>query len=102
MSLNGRSNEKGDKALADFGVGDRAAFFPGDVTVQNDVEDFIEQTVATFGRIDDQQDDEVDRPRGGHRRHHRSADQRRRRHRLVLIPRSPASTRRQRKRWSTG
>ena len=52
VALNGRSKEKGDKALADLGVGDRAAFFPGDVTVQADVEDFIEQTVATFGRID--------------------------------------------------
>lgn len=52
VSLNGRSKEKGEKALAEFGVGDRAAFFAGDVTLQNDVEDFIEQTVATFGRID--------------------------------------------------
>ncbi|WP_156517319.1 SDR family NAD(P)-dependent oxidoreductase, partial [Rhodococcus sp. EPR-279] len=52
VSLNGRSAEKGDKALAEFGVGDRAAFFAGDVTVQADVENFIEQTVATFGRID--------------------------------------------------
>ncbi|NIL78030.1 MULTISPECIES: SDR family NAD(P)-dependent oxidoreductase [Rhodococcus] len=52
VSLNGRSKEKGDKALADFGVGERAAFFAGDVTSQADVEDFIEQTVATFGRID--------------------------------------------------
>lgn len=52
VSLNGRSEEKGHKALADFGVGDRAAFFAGDVTSQDDVEGFIEQTVATFGRID--------------------------------------------------
>jgi 3-hydroxybutyrate dehydrogenase len=52
VSLNGRSSEKGDKALAEFGVGDRAAFFAGDVTVQADVENFIEQTVSTFGRID--------------------------------------------------
>ncbi|MEU3474118.1 NAD(P)-dependent oxidoreductase [Rhodococcus sp. 05-340-1] len=52
VSLNGRSAEKGDKALAEFGVGDRAAFFAGDVTVQADVENFIEQTVSTFGRID--------------------------------------------------
>ncbi|MGB3771923.1 MAG: SDR family NAD(P)-dependent oxidoreductase [Rhodococcus sp. (in: high G+C Gram-positive bacteria)] len=52
VSLNGRSTDKGDKALAQFGVGDRAAFFPGDVTVQADVENFIEQTVTTFGRID--------------------------------------------------
>lgn len=52
VALNGRSKEKGDKALADLGVGDRAAFFAGDVTVQADVEDFIEQTVGAFGRID--------------------------------------------------
>ncbi|MBY4207039.1 NAD(P)-dependent oxidoreductase [Rhodococcoides fascians] len=52
VSLNGRSKDKGEKALAQFGAGDSAAFFPGDVTVQSDVEDFIEQTVATFGRID--------------------------------------------------
>jgi 3-hydroxybutyrate dehydrogenase len=52
VSLNGRSKDKGEKALAEFGAGDRAAFFPGDVTVQSDVEDFIELTVAEFGRID--------------------------------------------------
>ncbi|WP_439030751.1 SDR family NAD(P)-dependent oxidoreductase [Gordonia terrae] len=52
VALNGRSKEKGDKALADLGAGDRAAFFAGDVTLQADVEDFIEQTVSTFGRID--------------------------------------------------
>ncbi|MET4167562.1 MULTISPECIES: SDR family NAD(P)-dependent oxidoreductase [Gordonia] len=52
VALNGRTKEKGDKALADLGAGDRAAFFAGDVTLQADVEDFIEQTVSTFGRID--------------------------------------------------
>ncbi|MET3862592.1 3-hydroxybutyrate dehydrogenase [Dietzia sp. 2505] len=52
VMLNGRSQEKGDRALADFDAGDRAVFYAGDVCRQDDVEGFIEHTVATFGRID--------------------------------------------------
>lgn len=52
VAIMGRSQEKGDKALAEFDAGDRAAFFAGDVTHQADVEGFIEDVVAEFGRID--------------------------------------------------
>ncbi|MBB1029735.1 SDR family oxidoreductase [Dietzia sp. SLG310A2-38A2] len=52
VMLNGRSQQKGDGALAEFDAGDRAAFFAGDVCRQDEVEQFIEHTVATFGRID--------------------------------------------------
>ena len=43
---------EGGQALADSDAGDRAAFHAGDVCLQDDVEGFIEHTVATFGRID--------------------------------------------------
>ena len=52
VAINGRSQEKGDQALAEMNVGDRAAFFAGDVTRQADVEGFIDSTIATFGRVD--------------------------------------------------
>lgn len=52
VALNGRSQDKGDKALAELGAGDRAVFFAGDVCQKADCEAFIEQTVATFGTLD--------------------------------------------------
>ena len=52
VAINGRSQEKGDQALAEMNAGDRAAFFAGDVTRQADVEGFIDSTIATFGRVD--------------------------------------------------
>ena len=52
VAINGRSQEKGDRALAEMNAGDRVAFFAGDVTRQADVEGFIDSTIATFGRVD--------------------------------------------------
>ena len=50
--LNGRSQEKGDKVLAELGVGDRAVFRRGDVMVQSDVESLVDFAVEHFGQID--------------------------------------------------
>lgn len=50
--VNGRSEVKGAQALAEMGMGDRVAFFAGDVTRQADVEALVDFTVATFGGID--------------------------------------------------
>lgn len=50
--LNGRSPEKGEKVLAELGVGDRAVFRAGDVTVQDDVESLVDFAVQHYGRID--------------------------------------------------
>jgi 3-hydroxybutyrate dehydrogenase len=50
--LNGRSPERGDKVLAELGVGDRAVFRAGDVTKQEDVESLVDYAVEHFGRID--------------------------------------------------
>ncbi len=52
VALNGRTQAKGEKVLAELGVGDRAIFIAGDVTKQEVVEGFIDDTVSTFGRID--------------------------------------------------
>lgn len=52
VSINGRSPEKGEQAIAEMNAGDRAAFFAGDVTSQADVEAFIDQTVDRFGKVD--------------------------------------------------
>ena len=50
--LNGRSQEKGDKVLAELGAGDRAVFRQGDVMVQADIESLVDFAVEHFGRID--------------------------------------------------
>jgi 3-hydroxybutyrate dehydrogenase len=50
--LNGRSQEKGDKVLAELGAGDRAVFRKGDVMVQADIESLVDYAVEHFGRID--------------------------------------------------
>lgn len=50
--LNGRSQEKGDKVLAELGAGDRAVFRQGDVMVQADIESLVDYAVEHFGRID--------------------------------------------------
>ena len=52
VAINGRSLEKGARALAEMGAGPNAAFFPGDVLKQADVNAFIDDTVTRFGRID--------------------------------------------------
>jgi 3-hydroxybutyrate dehydrogenase len=50
--LNGRTPEKGRKALADLGATDRGDFVAGDVRVREDVERLATHTVERFGRID--------------------------------------------------
>lgn len=50
--LNGRSQGKGDKVLADLGAGDRAVFRQGDVLVQADIESLVDFAVAHFGCLD--------------------------------------------------
>lgn len=50
--LNGRTQEKGDKVLAELGAGDRAVFRQGDVMVQSDIESLVDFAVEHFGRID--------------------------------------------------
>lgn len=50
--LNGRSQLKGDKVLAELGAGDRAVFRQGDVLVQADIESLVDFAVEHFGGID--------------------------------------------------
>lgn len=50
--VNGRSEAKGEQALAEMNAGERALFVAGDAKVQSDVENVIAKTVARFGRID--------------------------------------------------
>ncbi|KAB2340400.1 SDR family NAD(P)-dependent oxidoreductase [Actinomadura rudentiformis] len=50
--INGRSPEKGEKALAELGAGDRAVFCRGDVNDKDDIERLITTAVDTFGRLD--------------------------------------------------
>lgn len=50
--LNGRSQEKGEKVLAELGAGDRALFRAGDVMDKGDVESLVDYAVEHFGRID--------------------------------------------------
>ncbi len=52
VAINGRSQAKGDQALAEMGAGGRAIFVAGDVTSQADVERFIAATIEEFGRVD--------------------------------------------------
>ena len=52
VAVNGRSADKGQQALDRLAVGDRAAFFAGDVTKQADTEGFVDKTIERFGRLD--------------------------------------------------
>jgi 3-hydroxybutyrate dehydrogenase/3-oxoacyl-[acyl-carrier protein] reductase len=52
VALFARSHEKGQAALAEMGAGDRGLFVAGDAMVQDDVEAFVDTTVARFGRVD--------------------------------------------------
>ena len=52
VMISGKSQAKGDQALAEMGAGERAAFLAGDVKVQADVEALIDATVERFGRLD--------------------------------------------------
>lgn len=52
VALMARNPVKGQKVIAELGVGDRAAFIAGDALVQTDVEGFIDATIKRFGRVD--------------------------------------------------
>jgi 3-hydroxybutyrate dehydrogenase len=52
VAINGRSAEKGEQALAEMSVGDRAVFVQGDVMNKDECEHLVDETVATFGTID--------------------------------------------------
>lgn len=52
VALMARGADKGRAVLAEIGAGDRAIFVPGDAMVQADIEGFVDQTVAHFGRVD--------------------------------------------------
>ena len=52
VALNGRSAEKGEKVLAELGVGSRATFQAGDVTQVENVEAFIDGVIGRHGRLD--------------------------------------------------
>ena len=49
VAINGRSQDKGDQALAEMNAADRTLFLAGDVTQQADVEAFIQGTIDRFG-----------------------------------------------------
>ncbi len=50
--LGGRSAEKGEQALDEMGIGDRATFVPCDVRRREDVENLIDQAVKRYGSAD--------------------------------------------------
>ncbi|MFL2635286.1 MAG: SDR family NAD(P)-dependent oxidoreductase [Tepidiformaceae bacterium] len=50
--INGRSEEKGQRALEEMGVGERAIFVQGDVTETGVMDNLIEETVKEYGKID--------------------------------------------------
>ncbi len=52
VAINGRSADKGQQALKEMEVGDRAIFIAGDVQNRDAVNDFIAGTISQFGRID--------------------------------------------------
>jgi 3-hydroxybutyrate dehydrogenase len=52
VALMARNAAKAKAVLDEIGAGDRAIFVAGDVMQQGDIEGFVDQTVAHFGRID--------------------------------------------------
>lgn len=52
VAFNGRDQAKGDRAIKELAVGDRAWFCQGDARESKDVKRLVDGTVARFGRID--------------------------------------------------
>ena len=52
VAIMARNGEKAGKMLEEIGLGDRLIFIPGDATSQVDVENFVDQTIESFGKID--------------------------------------------------
>ena len=50
--VNGRSREKGARALAEMNAGGRAHFIAGDVREQQDVEAVVDGAIGQFGQVD--------------------------------------------------
>ena len=50
--ISGKSREKGERALDEMGVGDRAMFMPCDVRRQEDVNNLIDQAAQRYGSVD--------------------------------------------------
>lgn len=50
--ISGRSAERGRKAVAELGVGERATYIPCDVTDSKQVVSLVEETVDRYRRID--------------------------------------------------
>src|SRR5580765_3647150 len=50
--INGRNEEKGQRALAEMKGGDDVIFVAGDVKVREDCERIIDTAIDTFGRLD--------------------------------------------------
>jgi 3-hydroxybutyrate dehydrogenase len=50
--INGRDEAKGQKALAEMGAGERAAFFAGDAAMQSTVEGLVDFTIDKYGQLD--------------------------------------------------
>lgn len=52
VTVMARNPAKAEAMLAEIGAGDRLVFIAGDAMSQDDVEGFVDKTVAEFGRID--------------------------------------------------
>ncbi len=52
VALNGRDPEKGQRALAELGAGDRAIFVAGDVRSSADVKRLVDAAAERWGRLD--------------------------------------------------
>ena len=52
VAINGKSQEKGDQALAEMGTPERTLFIAGDVTNRDSVNAFIDGTIEHFGKVD--------------------------------------------------
>lgn len=52
VMISGKSADKGKQALAELGVGPRAAFTGCDVRVQSEVENLVDDATRQFGRVD--------------------------------------------------
>ena len=50
--VNGRDEAKGEQCLAEMAVGDRAAFYAGDMTKQEAVEGMVDFTIDRYGKLD--------------------------------------------------
>ena len=52
VALMARNPEKGAATIAQLGAPERSVFISGDAMVQNDVEGFVDATLAQFGKLD--------------------------------------------------